>query len=225
MKIVEFKKTTSININGDHIKIKPKHMYLFADTIWDTFKERLIEVIRSANKHMLTEQVKVIYNKIVKYEKNIDDVVDKLDFSKNKKTIFPIILRTGGIGDLIALSSISMNIIKFLNKKSNNLKFISQEKYRSVFEWYDEPITFISYFSPIVRYKSNSSIEKKRINGKYKTIYYEGVIENSKENWYELQYKTIGINEFNSDWGRPQLKTKRINNKKISFLPFFKTHN
>jgi len=214
MKIVEFKKSISININDNDIKIQPKHMYLFADTIWLTFKERLIEVIRTSDRHMIASQVKNIYNKIVKYEKNIDDVIDKLDFTKENKMVFPIILRTGGIGDLIALSSISMNIVQFLNKKSKNLKFISQEKYRSVFKWYREPVTFISYFSPIVRYKSNNSLEKKRVNSRYKTIYYEGVIENSKDNWYELQYKTIGIDEFDFEWGRPQLKTARINNNK-----------
>jgi hypothetical protein len=214
MKIVEFKKSSSVNINGEDIKIRPKHMYLFADTIWMTFKDRLLKVIKSSNVHMTNAQLKNIYNKVVKYEKNIDDVLEKLDFAKDNKMIFPIILRTGGIGDLIALSSISMNVVKFLNKKSINLKFISQEKYRSVFKWYREPITFVSYFSPIVRYDSNNFIEKRRINSRYKTIYYEGVIENSKNNWYELQYNTIGIGEFDTEWGRPHLKTTRINNNK-----------
>lgn len=215
MKIVEFKKSFSISINNDNIKIQPKHMYLFADTIWYSFKERLIEVIKQTNKNIKSEHIQSIYNKIIKYEKNIDDVLSKLNFFKHDKyNIFPILLRTGGIGDLIALSSVSMNIIDALNKNSKNLRFISQEKYKDIFKWFEKPISFVSYFSPIVKYKSNNTLEKKRVNNKYKTIYYEGVIENSKDNWYELQYNTIpGFGDFNKEWGRPRLKKERISNK------------
>jgi ADP-heptose:LPS heptosyltransferase len=213
MKIVEFKKSFSISINDNKVKIQPKHMYLFADTIWYSFKERLVEVIKETNRNMQSNHIQTIYNKIIKFEKNIDDVLNRLDFKKDKSTVFPILLRTGGIGDLIALSSVSINIVDLLNKNSKNLKFISQEKYKDVFKWFEKPISFISYFSPIVKYKSNNYLEKKRVNNKYKTIYYEGVIENSKDNWYELQYNTIGIDNFNTEWGRPRLKKERISNK------------
>jgi hypothetical protein len=50
-----------------------------------------------------------------------------------KGFITPIILRTGGIGDLIALSSISYYIPTLLNIKHDILKFVSQEKYKAVF--------------------------------------------------------------------------------------------
>jgi len=64
----------------------------------------------------------------------------------------------------------------------------------------------------VARYDANNAIEKAKINKKYKPIYFEGIIENSKENWFNLQYKVIGSTTFNTKYGRPMLKTKRINN-------------
>ena len=148
---------------------------------------------------------------MIKSEKNIDECFNKLNLKENQDVKFPIVIRTGGIGDLISLSSISMNLIDKLKIDSKSLIFISQEKYKDVFNWYKNDITFRSYFSPIVKYNSNNSIEKNRVNKKYFTVYYEGIIENSKQNWFKLQFDTIN-NDFDVKYGRPQLKTERISN-------------
>ncbi|MEY2702458.1 MAG: hypothetical protein RLY43_1091 [Bacteroidota bacterium] len=48
---------------------------------------------------------------VIKFDKNINDVLTNFNLKDvttggNKNIVFPIVLRTGGIGDLIALSSI-----------------------------------------------------------------------------------------------------------------------
>jgi hypothetical protein len=159
-------------------------------------------------------------NKLIKYEKNAEDVINKfkidnlIEDTYENKCKFPIITRMGGIGDLIALSSVAVNLVNKIEIPSTNLKFISQDKYKCVFEWYKNPITFVPYFSPIVKNEGLGFLDKKRINSRYKLIYYEGIIENSKINWYELQFNILGSNNFTSEFGRPQLRTDRITDKK-----------
>ena len=130
----------------------------------------MIEIFKSHNYKASDNDLKEMYNRIVKYDKNINDVLDNFDFRDVKKSknkfIFPIILRTGGIGDLIALSSISYYIPELLNNNNTSIKFVSQEKYREIFDWYKRPVTFISYFSPVTKYESNNVIEKTKINPK-----------------------------------------------------------
>lgn len=182
-----------------------------------SFKQRLVELIKNNNRRATQHDIETITNKIIKYDKDINEVLTNFNLQELKsaknKHVFPIILRTGGIGDLIALSSIAYHIPLLLKSATTNIKFVSQEKYRAVFDWYARPVSFISYFSPVAKYESNTSIGKSSINKRYKPIYFEGVIENSKENWFVLQYKTIGANEFDFNYGRPVLKTNRITTK------------
>jgi len=70
-----------------------------------------MEIFKENHRSATDNELRLLYNKIIKLEKNIDEVLDNFNLqdilqNKNKFT-FPIILRTGGIGDLIALSSIS----------------------------------------------------------------------------------------------------------------------
>jgi hypothetical protein len=101
-----------------------------------TFKKRLYEIIMSQNQGIDKEQADSLVNKVIKYDKEIDDVLTKFNIKDIKKNriMFPIVLRTGGIGDLIALSSISHNVPTFIKKQAYKLKFVSQEKYRDVFK-------------------------------------------------------------------------------------------
>ncbi len=149
-------------------------------------------------------------SKVIKSDDNIDETLKRFNVTDPINTMTsPIILRTGGIGDLIALSSIAYYIPNMLNIKSKNMKFVSQEKYRSIFKWFKEPINFISYFAPVSNW-TNSIMAKKKTYENNRTIFYEGVIENSKKNWFNLQYEQIGA-KLDPDFGRPMLKTKRIN--------------
>ena len=184
----------------------------------------MIEIIKeNAGKNASPDHISAMMHKVIKFDKNITDVLTNFDLSDIKKNkeqfIFPIVLRTGGIGDLIALSSLCYWIPNELSPKSKNIKFISQEKYSAVFDWYKQPVTFISYFSPVVKYDSNNPVTKSSVNKKYKPIYFEGIIENSKENWFDLQYKVIGNDYFEEKFGRPILRTDRINNEPSNIDP------
>ena len=101
-----------------------------------SFKKRLIEIITNQNKGIDDNGIESLARKIIKYDKDIEDILTRFNIKdiKKKKIIFPIVLRTGGIGDLIALSSISYYVPKMIKKDSQRLKFVSQEKYRSVFK-------------------------------------------------------------------------------------------
>lgn len=171
----------------------------------------MIDIIKDNNTDSVDVE-KIVY-RVVKYDKNIDDMLKRFNISDKSKFCFPIILRTGGIGDLIALSSISCTIPKLLKKGNNIMRFVSQEKYRDVFPWFKTNIKFISYFAPIAQYPSNSSIDRRRINNKFKPIFFEGVIENSNKNWFNIQYEEIGVTSFKESYGRPMLRTKRVSNK------------
>jgi ADP-heptose:LPS heptosyltransferase len=86
-----------------------------------------------------------------------------------------------------------------------------------VFDWFESDVDFISYFTPTVSWKKGSITKKKNVNKKIKPIFFEGLIENSSINWFELQYNEIGAvssNTFDTSLGRPKLKTKRISKKK-----------
>lgn len=155
-----------------------------------------------------------LITKVIKMDDNIDNVLTrfKITDATNNSLINPIILRTGGIGDLIALSSVASYIPDKLNVPAKNMKFVSQEKYRAIFQWFKYPINFVSYFAPVSDWSNTSLIARKRSIDNNRPIFFEGVIENSKINWFDLQYEQIGI-KLDTDYGRPMLKTKRINDK------------
>lgn len=155
-----------------------------------------------------------LVSKVIKVDDNIDGILKRFNVNDTfTKLTSPIILRTGGIGDLIALSSISAYIPRHFNINANQMKFVSQEKYRSVFSWFQEPIQFVSYFAPVSEWKSGSAITRRKKIDNNKPIFYEGVIENSNRNWFNLQYEQIGITELDENYGRPMLKTERVSDK------------
>jgi hypothetical protein len=219
MKIVEFNGSMILNIDDKKIKISPKSMYLFSDVIWDVFKKKLVSLI--SKKHQSTDKnyVNTFVKNVIKSEDNIDKVLDRFNINNYTKFTNPIILRTGGIGDLIALSSLSTFIVDELKVKKENMVFVSQEKYRSVFDWYKYPIKFVSYFAPITNWISKNAIYKSKIFKKYNTIFFEGVIENSNDNWFDVQFNQIGETVLNKNYGRPQLKTNRISKRLSNIDP------
>jgi len=214
MRLVEFKNPLIMAIDKKPIKIKSKSMYLFSDVIWNAFKNKLTGVITDkANVSIFNrKEIDRLSGKVIKTDEDISNILTKFNVNNFDLSQNPVILRTGGIGDLIALSSIATFLSDELNVPDQNISFVSQEKYRAVFSWFKNPIKFISYFMPVASWKSNSAINRQKVFNKYKPIYFEGVIENSNQNWFDIQYDQVGVPKINPEYGRPQLSTTRINN-------------
>ena len=137
--------------------------------------------------------------------------VSQIDFSKYheidnflkgpaNKTKTIILHRTGGIGDIIALSS----ICKYLSENKYNVLFYTiTEKYKSVFEWFDCNIDVKNY-EDILPFKNNLNFNLNR--SKFGLLEYENIVEkNLKQNWFEIFFNYLNNIDF-MIWGRPHLK-------------------
>lgn len=105
------------------------------------------------------------------------------------------IIRAGGIGDLLALSSLSHYLVSVLGRR---VTFVTQKKYFPLFDW------FVSY-NRAMDFKTPLTINdvKHKLNP-YTYINFEGKIEQSRENWFHLFFENFDVDfEF---WGRPILK-------------------
>lgn len=118
-------------------------------------------------------------------------------FQPKNKRVF--IHRTGGVGDIIALSS----VCNYLYDNGYNISFITQvKKYAEVFDWYEVPVTLIDHTN-VLPFK-NDVKHNLRINN-IGLLQYERKIEQAKDNWMELFFKPINSNIDFSEYGRPQL--------------------
>ena len=207
MKIVYPKEHIKISLNENGNKLeyvfKKKSIYIMSDII--AFQLR---TVFAQKKYDFDAYFKVF---------NVDNYYERFNVNNSKNIARVVIIRTGGIGDLIALSSIT----KFVyDNFSKNIVWITQSKYFDVFAWYKVPVkTVISFFDSV---ESNVDFLKlKKGNSSSKLIFFEGIIETSKDNWYELQFQTIGMKkeDFDKNFGRPQLhipeKFKKVKSRNI----------
>lgn len=122
----------------------------------------------------------------------------------NFKSKIVYIHRTGGIGDLIALSS----VCNYLHENRFDVNFITQERFKNVFDWFKYPIKIINHTSPLPF--KNDVKHNLNIN-RYGLLEYEGEIEQNKQNWFELFYKSIDNNVNLEIFGRPDLNIDYAN--------------
>jgi hypothetical protein len=127
-----------------------------------------------------------------------------------------IIIRSGGIGDLIALSSICEQI-------PGKILFLTNGYYKPVFDWYRDSknIDVIDYSKPLF-----SEMTFTKLVNLYKTTrvaMFDGSIEEgNNENWFHVFYNSIGF-DIKPELCRPHLKyfkqtTSNINIYKPSIL-------
>lgn len=117
-----------------------------------------------------------------------------------------IIMRYGGIGDLIALSS----IIDYFS--DCNIHFITQGKYFAVFEWFVKKPKLYPIDKPI--FKNFKMSDKDYRYSNWARYQGEGLIENGHQrNWFELFFDFVGETEPDKEMLRPQLITERISSK------------
>lgn len=179
--IPKFNITVTDPITGETTKILKKKIYILSDIMFYPF-------IKYA------EDKKIKINKILKYY-DVNQYFKNLNCNEIENVGRVIIIRTGGIGDLIALSSIAKYI---LDRGIKHVSFVTQNKYMDLFYFFPKDINGKHFFQPII-----DEVEKQTNN--IRVIFFEGIIETSKENWYEIQFNRIGA-DFTEEYGRPNLE-------------------
>lgn len=163
--------------------MKPKDVYIFNSQQTHSFESQV-----SRQKHRY---------QVVPLEEIISTLNPKTDIYKTGK-IF--VIRAGGIGDLLALSS----LCKWLYYNvCPNIYFVTQEKYKCVLTWFEVPVKFQAWTKPVLRYDT-----RYKLNPTARQVNFEGVIERSATNWFELIFDNIDPVKYLGleTWGRPQLK-------------------
>lgn len=149
--------------------------------------------------------------------KPINDVIREFP-CENINHIY--IIRAGGIGDLIALSSLAAYIETELKIK---VTIVTQPKYKELLSWFAHPISYHNWLKPIA-----INNMKFRINNRVAYLNYEGKIEKSHENWFHLFFEKFDV-DF-AKYGRPNLllsakRTTRITKKHNILLTLKATAN
>lgn len=140
---------------------------------------------------------------------DVEKVFRPYNHNDNNKNIVPVIVRSGGIGDLIALSSLTW----FLSKITyNKTLFICDGRFKDVFKFYRiKPHRVLDHFEPLCRFTSLST-------NFYRLINLEGICEeNPRKNWYEKFYERMFV-PFEKDFGHPYLLPVKNNYKGIVIL-------
>lgn len=139
---------------------------------------------------------------------SLNDVIKPFAGSKTKpnKIIF---FRAGGIGDILAMST----IIAFMQEvfEPNEIIFITLKQYLPLFKWYKTPVTAIDYLQPIGKF---NSINKHTVN-----VGFSNIPEASNDSWYNQMFRAIGYHNNTADQNRPQLIEKRISGRKSNIAP------
>ncbi len=184
-------------INSD-LKTSEKHfkkgeLYVSSNSVRAGFVNTIKNYIQKTGNKSILKAISFI---------DIDNLFRKATIKAKFNNL--IIFRFGGMGDLIALSSI-------VDYFDCNTHFVTDKKYFPIFEWFENKPKL---------YPTNEAIFKnfKKSGFKYDTwakFHGEGIIETGhNKNWFELFFDFIEENNPGRDFLRPQLKTERINNNK-----------
>jgi hypothetical protein len=180
-------------------KLKKDHLYFFPD-------RQVYHLRHLFNELKLEETKTAVINELYK-------IVNSYSPGDKCKRVY--IIRSGGIGDLIALSS----LVKYISTELQlPVTFVTHDKYFDLFNWFDCDVEVIDFKHPIARYDMDF-----RMRNNIRQINFEGKIESSTENWFELFYERFPGIEL-STWGRPHLSrgqdwySERIDNDKPSIL-------
>jgi hypothetical protein len=148
---------------------------------------------KAGDVYLMDDKVALVMAKTMR-EKGLSGHIEFLDIpssfnqfvSGDKETI--MVIRSGGIGDLIALSVIR-NVTE-----NNNMIFLTQEQYRPVFDWWENPPQTVHDFSKPV-FRNMNFIEWGRKKKNIKRFVCDGIVEGGDwQNWYEIYYASMGVN-------------------------------
>ena len=119
--------------------------------------------------------------------------VDSIDKYENHTNM--LLVRSGGIGDIIALSS--------LVGYADQTIILTQSKYKPLGLYFDIPVSFRRFEEPLTMVSYNKTLQS--FIQRTGMMYGDTDIDNgSRDNWYEILSKSVGF-EFDPEYGRPSL--------------------
>ena len=186
-------------VNGlfktDVKRYKPGEVYIMNQVNKEILQRRFAHFAKIYNKPKLVNTAKFV---------NVDELIKKATINEKFNNL--LIFRAGGIGDLIALTS----IIDYFS--DINIHFVTQKKkYGALFDWFVNKPKLYDIEDPFITDLSQTNLLTKYSN--WARLDAEGVIENGhQENWMELFFSFIEENEPDKELLRPQLRTDRITN-------------
>ena len=192
MKVATFGQSFKLTLpNKKELTVIKNKKYIFSDFVLKQFVDSVVE---KGGMKAVKEMVKTV--------EDINAVFPVLDLSEPiselKKVTTLIIIRTGGIGDLLALSNVAKlatHIFRDILKVSRfRVFFITDQKYAPVFKYFDQMVTPIYYFHDPI----DKILKKYNIFGSkgIRSIYFEGLIEEREDNWFDLQLQRLNFDKF-----------------------------
>ena len=106
-----------------------------------------------------------------------------------------LLVRSSGIGDIIALSS----LVGYAEKTT----ILTQSKYKPLAAYFELPVTFKGFEEPLfnIEYSKGLDYYTQRTGMMYGDT---DIDKGSRDNWFEILSKSVNF-EFEPDYGRPQL--------------------
>jgi ADP-heptose:LPS heptosyltransferase len=168
----------------------PGELYICDDKVKQTIKKAFTEYANRTGKRGIFDSIEFV---------KIDSIFKKLHKDSNVKNL--LIMRYGGAGDIMALSS----IIDYFDVTTH---FVTQKKYFPIFDWFEnKPKIYDVSDKLFTNFKKTDKFT--RFNDWFR-FHVEG---GHKKNWFELFFEFIEEPNPGIEFYRPQLRTERINNK------------
>jgi hypothetical protein len=132
----------------------------------------------------------------------LEDALPRFTYTSDLRQL--LLVRGGGLGDLIALSS----VIAYLKENNVHTWMWTQRKFFHVFDWFECDVKLMALDEPLFRkYNMRCRLHLQRTMGMMQG---ERLIEQgSGRNWYEIFFEAIGANP-DPQWFRPRLMKHRI---------------
>lgn len=193
MKVATFGRDFKLSIppTGKQITVLRNKKYIFSDFVLKTFIDNIVEKGGQAHLKEMITNIEEIHNVFP-----VLDLGDPIEELKKIHTL--VIIRTGGIGDLLALSNVAKlatHIFRDVLKVPKfKVFFVTDNKYGAVFRYFEQMVFPIYYFYDSI----DTVLKKNNIFGTkgVRCTYFEGVIEEREDNWFDLQTERLNLRKF-----------------------------
>lgn len=172
---------TNVLPTGKKVKFLKNYLYIITEQFEYIFRSMFVNNNENFDKYIKTMP--------------LDEIIQPFDFINSNKNIHKvIIIRSGGIGDILATSAIQ----NFISQHNYNTGFITLDKYTDVLKWFRYIPDIYSYYQPVDRYKFLKFKNTAQIR-------LQGIVDNTRLNWYEVIAEKANI-PFSVELGRPKLQ-------------------